>query len=184
MASAADYVALIPSQHRDKPNFVAMVSLLVQAFVDGINQWLGLVNDLDLDLAIGAQLDLIGAWVGLPRQVQVPITGVFFSFDTVGLGFDQGIWQPTSNPNGITSMSDDQYRLMMRAKIACNFWDGSLGRANAILTSIFPGLQVYLRDNLNMTESFVTNGSVNAVLFFNLVNGGYIPFKPGGVAIV
>lgn len=185
MASSDDYVALITSEHRGAPNFVAVVRLAVQAFVDGINQFLGFVNDLDLDLAIGAQLDLIGLWVGLPRSLRIPIAGVYFSFDTAGLGFDQGIWQSSLNPNaGVTTLDDDTYRVMLRAKIASNSWNGTLGQANALLGSIFPGLQVVIKDNFDMTESIIVSGSPLSALFQQLVTTGYLSFRPAGVGLV
>lgn len=183
-SSANDYIALIPSENRSAPNFVALLTAFVQAFVDAINQFQGFVADLDLDQAVGAQLDVIGLWVGLPRKVAIPITGPFFSFDTVGLGFDQGVWQSINNPNGFQTLDDPTYRTMLYAKIGFNFWDGSLAGANKILAAVFPGGQVFLKDNFNMTESLVTNGSILSGLFSSIVSTGYIPLRPAAVALV
>lgn len=185
MISSDDYVALITSEHRSAPNFVAFVRILVQPFVDAMNQFQALVSEIDLDLAAGAQLDLIGQWVGLPRILRVPIAGVYFSFDTAGLGFDQGVWQSSQNPNaGVTTLDDETYRTMLRAKIASNSWDGSLGQANALLGAIFPGNQVFIKDNFDMTESVIVNGSALSNLFQQLVTTGYLSFKPSGVGLV
>lgn len=185
MVSVDDYVALVTSEHKDKPNFVALLKVFVQPFVDAMNQFQAFVADLDLDLAVGVQLDVIGLWVGLPRSLRVPISGVYFSFDTVGLGFDQGVWQSSLNPNaGVTTLDDDTYRVMLRAKIASNSWDGTLGGANALLGVLFPGGQVLLKDNFDMTESIVITGSPLSALFQQLVTTGYLSFKPGGVGLV
>ena len=184
MVSVDDYVVLITSEHRDKPNFVALLKVFVQPFVDAMNQFQAFVADLDLDLAIGNQLDVIGQWVGLPRLLRVPIAGIYFSFDTTGLGFDQGTWQSSLNPNvGVITLGDDDYRVMLRAKIAANSWDGALGSANALIGAIFPGMQVLLKDNFDMTESVVVNGSSLSALFQQIVTTGYLSFKPAGVGL-
>ncbi len=185
MVSTDDYIALVTSEHRDKPNFIALLRVFLRPFVDAINQFQAFVSDLDLDLAAGAQLDVVGLWVGLPRSLRVPIAGVYFSLDTAGLGFDQGVWQSSLNPNEeVVTMDDETYRAMLRAKIASNSWDGTLGSANALLGAIFPGLQVAIKDNFNMTESIIVSGSPLSVLFQQLVTTGYLSFKPAGVALV
>src|SRR6266700_1074417 len=173
MVSTDDYIALVTSEHRDKANFIALLRVFLQPFVDAMNQFQAFVADLDLDLAIGTQLDVIGLWVGFPRSLRVPISTVYFSFDAAGLGFDQGTWQPTENPDaGVISLDDDTYRTMLRAKIAANSWDGTLGAANALLGAIFPGMQVTVKDNFDMTESVIANGSQLSILVQQLVTTG------------
>ena len=83
-----------------------------------------------------SQLDAIGLWVGITRQVQTPITGVYFSLDTAGLGFDQGNWQGPYDPSyGITSLDDTTFRAAIRIKIGINTWDGTLPSYQAILNN-------------------------------------------------
>lgn len=138
MAQVSDYTNLITSEHADKPKFVATVSALVQCFVDLQNAALQIPFEFDLDNAIGVQLDAVGKWVGISRNVNTPLSGVYFSFDTAGLGFDQGVWQGAFDPStGVVSLDDDTYRLLIRAKIGANRWDGTLGTSAAILNSIF-----------------------------------------------
>lgn len=138
MASAEDYVGLITSQHADKPKFVAMVAAVAKAFADTSNLIDGLPQAFDLDVAVGAQLDDVGLWVGLSRKIGVPIEGVYFSFDTEGLGYDQGSWKGPFDPDvGLTSLDDDTYRLLLRARIAANHWDGTFERAVELLELIF-----------------------------------------------
>ncbi|MGC7970039.1 DUF2612 domain-containing protein, partial [Salmonella enterica] len=69
--------------------------------------------DFDLDQAIGVQLDAVGEWVGISRNITVPLAGVYFSFDIAGLGFDQGVWKGPFDPDtGLTTLDDDTYRLL------------------------------------------------------------------------
>jgi hypothetical protein len=138
MAQVSDYTGLITSEHADKPRFVATLAAIAQCFVDVQNAVIGIPFEFDLDDAIGVQLDAVGEWVGITRNVKTPITGVYFSLDTANLGFDQGVWQGPFDPTtGLSSLDDDTYRLLIRAKIGANNWDGTLGTSAAILNGIF-----------------------------------------------
>lgn len=138
MADISDYTGLVTSEHADKPKFIATLSALAQCFVDLQNTVLAIPDGFDLDQAIGVQLDAVGLWVGVSRNVNTPLSGVYFSLDVDGLGFDQGVWKGPFDPDsGVVSLDDDTYRLLIRAKIGANHWDGTLGTSAAILNSIF-----------------------------------------------
>ncbi len=138
MADPSDYTVLITSEHRDKPRFMATVRALVQPLVDQMNVLQSMPSKFDLDNAVGVQLDDVGLWVGVSRKVRTPLTGIYFSFDVAGLGFDQGIWKGPFDPDtGLTVLDNDTYRLVIRAKIGANHWDGTLASSAAILNSIF-----------------------------------------------
>ena len=113
----------------------------------------GMPDTFDLDLAVGAQLDTVGRWIGLGRRVATPISGVYFALDIEGLGMDQGVWQGPFDPdNGLTVLDDDTYRLLLRAKIGANHWDGTLETSAAILNQIFQGgTHVLIEDNGDMS---------------------------------
>lgn len=138
MAEISDYTGLVTSEHADKPKFIATLSALAQCFVDLQNLTLGIPDQFDLDRAVGVQLDAVGLWVGITRNVNAPLAGVYFSLDADGLGFDQGVWKGPFDPDsGVVSLDDDTFRLLIRAKIGANHWDGTLGTSAAILNSIF-----------------------------------------------
>jgi hypothetical protein len=73
------YLNLITSQHRDKPKFVATVQATVSPLVALQDTLKGLVQDYDLDTAIGQQLDIIGQWAGVTRNLNTPLTGVYLT---------------------------------------------------------------------------------------------------------
>lgn len=185
MANISDYTGLVTSEHADKPKFVATLSALVQCFVDLQNLELQIPFDFDLDQAIGVQLDAVGKWVGITRNVNTPLTGVYFSLDIDGLGFDQGVWQGPFDPTtGVVSLDDDTYRLLIRAKIGANNWDGTLGTSAAILNSIFGGgTYVFIVDNGDMSIDYGIAGTLPSAIFLALLRGGYIPLKPEAVHI-
>lgn len=184
MADVNDYLSLIPSENSDKPNFVAVLSGTLKPFVDGINQLNALPSLFDIDNASGDQLDAVGQWVGLSRRLSLVIDDVYFAFDTPGLGFDEGVWFSQGQPSeGIVTLDDSTYRVMLKAKIAANEWDGSLGDANRRLLEVFPGADVILKDNFDMSETFIISGTPYSVLFQKLVEQGFLDFKPAAVNV-
>lgn len=185
MADIADYTGKITSEHAEKLRFTAMVAAVAQCFVDGQNALEGMPASFDLDSAIGKQLDDVGLWVGVSRYVATPLTGVYFSFDTGGLGFDQGVWKAPFDPDtGVTSLDDETFRLLIRARIGANHWDGTLAGSKAILDQIFGGgTHVFIQDNQDMSITIGISGKVPSALFLALLSGGYIPIKPQTVRV-
>lgn len=58
--------------------------------------------------------------------------------DVNDLGFDQGAWKGPFDPdNGITTLDNEAYRTLLRAKIGANHWDGTLESSKAILDLVF-----------------------------------------------
>jgi len=185
MADIATYTDLVTSEHNQQPNFMAVVQALAQPMVDLQNALGGMPAKFDLDTAVDVQLDDVGLWVGISRTVPVPLTNVYFSFDTAGLGFDQGNWKGPFDPDtGLTRLDDDTYRLVIRAKIGANHWDGTLGSSKAILDSIFGGgTFVFIQDNQDMTMTIGVAGSIPSAVFLALLGNGIIPLKPEGVGV-
>lgn len=185
MAEITKYTDRITSEHNQQPDFMAVVEALAQPMVDLQNLLGSMPGKFDLDDAVGVQLDDVGLWVGISRNVSVPLAGVYFSFDTDGVGFDQGNWKGPFDPDtGLTRLDDDTYRLVIRAKIGANHWDGTLESSKAILDSIFGGgTFVFIQDNQDMSMTIGVSGHVPSAVFLALLSGGYIPLKPEGVRI-
>ncbi|WP_043614311.1 DUF2612 domain-containing protein [Chromobacterium violaceum] len=183
MEDVSKYTGLITSQHASAPRFMAMVQGVCQPFVDLQNLLASIPASYDLDHAIGSQLDAVGAWVGIGRQISAPLQHVYFSLDTPGIGFDQGSWKGPYDPDtGLTSLDDETYRLLIRAKIGANSWDGTLGSSAAILNSIFNGgTYVFIQDNGDMTITIGVSGISPSAVFKALLSGGYLPLKPATV---
>jgi hypothetical protein len=185
MADLNDYTTLITSAHRDKPRFMATIGALAQPLVDQMNLLGKLPGKFDLDVAVGEQLDMIGTWVGVTRRIRTPLTGIYFSFDIAGLGFDQGIWKGLFDPDrGLTVLDDDTYRLVIRAKTGANHWNGTLEQSAAILNRIFDAdTRVFIEDHQDMSMTIGISGKVPPAVFLALLAGGYIPLKPEGVHV-
>lgn len=147
--SVDDYAGLITPWQSTKARFVATVRASVAPFCDAQAVTASLPAAFDIDLAIGAQLDIVGQWVGRTRFVPTPIPSVFFTLDNDTLGFDQGYWDgPYDSAAGVSRLSDDDYRRLLFAKVIANSWDGTADGAVAILRSYFidPATQVFIND--------------------------------------
>lgn len=186
MKTLEDYLSLVAPEHRDSPKFMAELTALLQPLVDMQNFFLVLKNAFDLDNAIGVQLDQVGQWVGRTRNIDTPLQNVYFSFDEPGLGYDQGNWKGPFDPaNGLSVLDDDSYRLLLRAKIAANAWDGTVDGANNVLNIVFGplGTKFFLVDHQDMSMTIAVAGTVPSTVFVALLFGGYIPLKPEGVRV-
>lgn len=185
MTDTSRYTEKITSEHADKPKYMAMVKATAQCFLDASDAARSLPEEFDLDEAVGAQLDVVGEWVGISRNIATPLTGVYFALDTDGLGFDEGAWQGPFDPDsGITVLDDDTYRTLIRARIGANRWDGTLEQSKAILDLVFSGdTFVFIEDNQDMTITIGVSGKRPTALQLALLTGGYIPIKPQSVGI-
>lgn len=185
MVDITDYTGKITSQHSDKPKFMAMVEAVSQCFVDVNLVTAGLPEDFDLDSAVEAQLDDVGLWVGISRNIPVALTNVYFALDTPGLGFDEGVWKGPFDPDsGITTLDNETYRTLIRAKIGANHWDGTLPHAKQIFELVFSGESlVFIQDNQDMTITIGVAGKSPSAIELALLTGGYIPLKPQSVGV-
>ena len=148
----------------------------------------GLITAFDIDTAVGVQLDILGLWIGRSRIVSQPISGVYFSWDTDGLGYDRGIWQGPYDPDsGYTTLSDETYRIILKAKIAINNWDGRNDSLPPILEAATAGsgLRMQIVDNRDMTISVwvfpETDISDVSLELIAAIKQGYLTVKAAGV---
>jgi len=180
------YTSLITSEHADKPNFMATVAASCQPFADIMAVLNSYPSVYDLDNAQGSQLDVIGQWVGASRYVSSPLTGVYFSFDTANLGFDEGlIWSSGEPLTGLIALPDDIYKLLIRARIVANHWNGTIPSAYTAWNDLFEssGYQIIIQDNGDMTMTLgLVSNSINPT-FHQLFIGGYLDLRPAGVLI-
>ena len=164
---------------------MAMVEAVSQCFLDTNQVVTGLPENFDLDSAVDAQLDDVGLWVGISRNIATPLANIYFALDTDGLGFDQGAWKGPFDPDtGITTLDNETYRTLLKAKIGANHWDGTLEQSKAILDSVFSGESlVFIQDNQDMTITIGVAGKAPSAIELALLTGGYIPIKPQSVSV-
>lgn len=190
MAHHPEYAARITSEHADKPKFREMVDAVANALATGGDTAKEIQQAFDLDVAEGAQLDVIGRWVGINRRVKTPITGVYFAWNDSAnphsTGWGYGVWKGKYDPSqGIEELPDDVYRSLIRARITANQWDGSIESAYAIWQSAFSqtGASLIIQDYQDMTMTVGVSNAVFSGLSKALLTQGFLPIKPAGVQI-
>lgn len=179
------YLELITSWHRGRPRFEQVVDKSTEP-LRGLQTFLGHVpQDFDLDEAIGAQLDVVGEWVGRSRWIKIPIPNIFFAFDDPVRGLDKGIWFGIYDFQwGIERLDDDTYRQLLYAKIAANNWDGRVETADNALRTILKESEdtnLYIEDRMDGSMLFGVSQKIPSVLMLMLFSAGYVPLNPGGV---
>ncbi|EAM2673834.1 DUF2612 domain-containing protein [Salmonella enterica] len=182
------YTDLITNYHATKPKFVEHIDLVTRPLAETSAAINGLINAFDIDHATGIQLDILGQWIGLSRVVSQTISGVYFSWDTDGLGYDQGVWQGPYDPDsGYTSLSDETYRIVLKTKTAINNWDGRNDSLPPILDAALDGsgLKMQIVDNQDMTigiwvfpETDISSVSLELIA---AIRQGYLTVKAAGV---
>jgi hypothetical protein len=159
VADIQRYIDLITSEHADKPKFIAWLTAALNVLDDAVKLADVLCVYFDLDAAAGAQLDVLGEIVGVSRTVD---------------------FQPSDGSSPV--LDDETYRLVIRAKIAQNQWDGTLQQIYDLWNNIFPLQKLVLTDNQDMTMDAIVFG-VSSGIQQDLVANGYIVPKPQGVFI-
>lgn len=180
------YTSLITSQHSDKPKFMAMVSLFAQWAADRQNMLASIPGLYDVDVAVNTQLDTTALWIGQSRNLSVPLTDVYFSLDTPGLGLDQGVILGPFDPiSGLVSLPDESFRTLLYAVIAANYWDGTIPGAYDAFNTVFQplGYQILIQDNQDMSMSLALIGPAPDAVTLALFKGGYLDLVPAGVSV-
>ena len=157
--SVTDYLNLLTSQYRNSANLNAWLGENLN-YLDSITTLLDLFTwYFDLDSAEGDQLDIIGSIVGVDRTLT---------------------FQPSGGVSSI--LDDDNYRILIKAKIVKNHWNGQIGSLVEAWAILFPDGQIIITDNQDMSMDVLIVGDF-ASLTTELVTNGYIVPKPEGVKI-
>jgi Protein of unknown function (DUF2612) len=200
MRELAWYLSKVPPEHAGDANFMAELALVLQPFVDAQAFINSLPQAFDLDTAVGVQLDATGAWAGITREVPVPVQNPWFSFDTSGLGFDQGYWQGPYDGIALAALDDTTFRRLIRAKIAANNCNGLQASILSCLTTYFdpldyPSTYVAIYDATDPIGSaglklsglemgVVIAGTIPNAVDLAILSQLLIPFKPAGAFII
>jgi hypothetical protein len=186
--SIDEYLSLIIPEHRQQPTFLSMMSVLLQPLADMQQVTNSIPGLYDLDTAVGSQLDTVALWIGASREIDESF-GVGFSFDTIGLGFDQGYWLVPGH-TVLTALPDDEYRLYLYATVAANHWDGTVPGAETACNVFWnpKGFSYAVIDHQNMTVSEVLRAtspdSSLSLLDEALFLGGYLSPRAAGVGVI
>lgn len=186
----AYYVRLLVFEYQ-LPKAQGTIQILANSLMmDGLPQ--AVQDAFSPQSAVGPQLDIVGKYVGLPRNIGDPTPLPYFGFvDYAGGGNMNGLsnYDGTTNPLAVfyqyqssgqnnTSLADNAYAFMMALKIVLNSSDGTLFSIQQFLNTLLPGM-VQVVDNRDMTLTYSIN--VNAPVSPTVIEP-YLP-KPMGVGI-
>ena len=106
------------------------------------------------------QLDTVGLWVGIGRVVN-------------------------SEESGVITMDDETYRMVLRAKIQANHWNGTMEALPGIYASLstFLGATIFAVDNFDMSMDLFVSGTRLTPLMRAIIAMGMLDIKPEGVRV-
>lgn len=134
------YADLLILQYKTKQNARAHIQAIIKELY-GSGSLMDMVNGFGLDTAVGKQLDVLGKYIGLNRQVKVNIGD--------------------SDTNILT---DEQYRILLKLKLISNTNFSSTSQIRKALYELFPN-DIRLFDPRTMIYEYQLS-----TLFNDLVN--------------
>ena len=195
MSFESEYVNLMIKQYWEKPKAAAEIEMIAGTWRKTF-EWIDSFSDeIDLDNATGARLDIIGRIVGIKRIVPFVVPKIAFGFDENpnARGFDDK-FSPLADrapfqdkfERAYTSLQldDTAYRLFIRARIAKNVGgpyladDQGLSIQSAI-SALFDGL-AYVLDKKDMTMTLYVSPRFNLDKLRAIIKLDLLP-KPQGV---
>ena len=135
------YQRLLTHFYRNSPKLNALLYVLLKKF-DDVSQCLTQFDTaLDLDSAVGEQLDLLGEIPNAARTLP---------------------FQPSFGVSPV--LDDDTYRIYIKAKIGQNQWDGTPVGLYALWTKLFPTVRIVIADNQNMSATLFIGGLPSSII--------------------
>lgn len=151
------YLSLFTSQYRMSAKLNAWQTVLLTP-IDDLTTCMEQFNAAyDLDVAIGNQLDVLGQLIGVSRTLP---------------------FQPSKGVSPI--LDDTTYRLLLRATLARNTWNGKTSSLYPIWQSLLPGATLLIQDNQNMTCNIIYGGDLSSIETDLITHGMIVP-RPEGV---
>lgn len=150
-ASTIDHVALglsrVAWQYKQSPKYLAFLTALLK-FGDELERvFLSIEESLDIDKAVGKQLDIIGDIVGVSRIIPDAIPFPFFGFadgrgqypfgEKTDRSFGARFRELTEAAANTNVLKDAEYRMLIRARIVKNHSKGTPEDIIAALVYLF-----------------------------------------------
>jgi hypothetical protein len=181
-----DYQQTVISQYAQSPS--------LNALLGAVNAWLDpapLIDDFifnvwDLDTATGYGLDVWGRIVGVGRVFLIGGSRYFGFNQQSNLEVDPFNTSPFYGGQQLNNnfiLSDDGFRVLIRAKALSNICDGSIPGINKVLLTLFAGRgNAYVTNGRNMTMTYTFTFTPTPVEVAIISQSGILP-QPVGVAV-
>lgn len=159
MAKITDpYLNKVLPQHKIRKKFMAYLSAYLEKLEDVAEALRQMDGEFDLDNAAGNQLDVLGSIIGAPRLLD---------------------FEPYYAP---PLLPDDLYRLVIRAKISLNQWDGTIEGIYNLWNEVFTNYRLLVRDNQDMSMTLRVYDLEN-LFESEFMARGFLAPKPEGVLV-
>jgi len=146
------YSNLLTSEYKNSTKFNLWLNSVLGIATDISNCLQFITSAFDLDFAVGVQLNTLGVLVGVSRTVP---------------------FQPSAGVSPI--LDDTTYRLLIKATIANNQWNGTIGELYPIWSQLFPSGQITILDNQNMTATIIMTGTFSSIIQDLIRNDMIVP---------
>ena len=154
------YIDLITSEFYNNNKFTEMTRKILEKDYHSTSILEHLWDYFNLDNAVGKQLDVVGQYLNLTRELPI----------------DSNVLPDV--------LPDDLYRLVLKARVLQYHWDGTIEGIYRITKTLIPDALIWLVDKQNgsyqmllMSPNFDDNISELFIL-------GYITPKPAGVKVI
>lgn len=160
----SDYQDMIPSTHRTssdpertRTKFDEFLELCLKQGIEIANLLLSYRSEYDLRYATGNRLDVLGAIVGVSRNLEYVISGT------------RGV------------LADVDYRQLINARAAFSNWDGTNGGLVELIATAYTGdYNLTFRDGQDMSMEYSIDGDISQEMQELIVNN-LIVSHPAGV---
>lgn len=155
-----------------------MLSISSLDFINGV---------LDIDTAVGAQLDVIGRLVGASRIVTFPI------MESEDFGFNDNSWYGFNEFGGtfnkkpvghVVNLNDNAFRTYIKFKAYENISNCSLGNLNFMLQQLFADRGICYATQTGVTEITLTFNFDLYAYERQLIINRYLPIPAGYTQIL
>ena len=184
------YTELIAGAHFEKPKYSRFIYEITEPLNIARKRLALLYENFDVDTAVGVQLDSIGVRVGISRHLPMKLIGIYFALDDVdGVGFDRGVWKGKYDPDdGIVSLDDETYRLVIKTKILANKFDGKNQSVPEFLNTVLcyfgvPAKIFDFQDEQNMHVVLNMTKSETPPIVWELISRRLIDIVAAGVGM-
>ncbi len=197
MSTPIDHVALgasrVTQEYQPQPDFNAYLAALLAAPNEIETAGQAIEASLDIDVAAGTQLDLLGRLIGLSRDVPNGYPAPFFGFLDTPAGLPYGdtvvggggvFYELGANGNVTWHLDDVTYRQFLHARVLRNKSAGTIPDFVAILQLIFPSDAIIVQDVDGQLQIAIGLGRVTTVSETVTLNYAGILPKPAGVALI
>jgi hypothetical protein len=177
------YAKLLIWQYLGKPRASATIELLDEQFSRTMNGALSIPDMLDIDKALGNNLDIIGKIVGVSRIVPDAIPRDYFGFYQIAAktngyrvnGSGGSPWYRYGEPlESSARLTNSEMRICIRARIIKNFSDCSLDSLEMALEQLF-GTNGYVVDILGPWNWQITTTNADEFVLFAAQNMDLLP---------